>query len=210
MSLDCTLSLEIAMNPEQILPLLAFTFVMIGTPGPNNLMLMSAGANFGFRRSVPHILGISVGCQVLLLAIAMGLGQLLERYPQATLLLKIGGGMFLLYMALQLARPRKPRLDVQEELKPLTFLQAALFQWVNPKAWLMLITVVASYANPQQFVLSVAMIAVIFFLMGIPLISAWNIGGVALKGWLQQGQRLLRFNQAMAVLLLASMAPMWM
>ena len=198
------------MNPEQILPLIAFSLVMIGTPGPNNLMLMSAGANFGFRRFVPHILGISVGCQVLLLAIAMGLGQLLERYPQATVLLKIGGGLFLLYMAVQLARPRKPSLEVDKELKPLTFLQAALFQWVNPKAWLMLITVVTTFANPQNFVLSVTMIAVIFFLMGIPLISAWNIGGVALKGWLQHGQRLLRFNQAMAVLLLASMAPMWM
>lgn len=196
------------MNPDQYLPLVAFTMVMIGTPGPNNLMLMSAGANFGFRRSIPHILGISVGCQILLWAIALGLGQLLEVYPQAALLLKALGGMFLLYMAYQLARPRKSKLEVDKEIKPLTFLQAALFQWVNPKAWLMLVTVVSTFSVKDDFFISVFTIAVIFFIMGIPLISAWNIGGVALKGWLQQGQRLMRFNQAMAALLLLSMYPM--
>lgn len=197
------------MNPDQLLPLIAFTFVMIGTPGPNNLMLMSAGANFGFRRSVPHILGISIGCQVLLLAIALGLGQLLERYTQAALVLKVLGGGFLLYMAVQLARPRPARLDVDRDLKPLSFLQAALFQWVNPKAWLMLVSVIAGFSDPQHFARSVVTIGVIFFVVGIPLISAWNISGVALKGWLQVGTRLHRFNQAMAVLLVASMIPLW-
>ncbi len=196
------------MNPDQYLPLIAFTIVMIGTPGPNNLMLMSAGANFGFRRSIPHIMGIAVGCQVLLWAIALGLGQLLEAYPSAALLLKVCGGMFLLYMAYQLARPRKSKLDVDREIKPLTFLQAALFQWVNPKAWLMLITVISTFSDREHFFLSVLTIAVIFFFMGFPLISAWNVGGVALKGWLQQGQRLTRFNQAMAALLLLTMYPM--
>ena len=196
------------MNPEQILPLLAFTFVMIGTPGPNNLMLMSAGANFGFRRSVPHILGISVGCQVLLLAIAMGLGQLLERYPQATLLLKIGGGMFLLYMALQLARPRKPRLDVQEELKPLTFLQAALFQWVNPKAWVMAISAMALYTNADRPVLSVLLVALVFPVTGFPATSAWAVFGRMLKGWLSDPARLKAFNIAMGLMLAATLVPL--
>jgi len=196
------------MNPDQYLPLIAFTVVMIGTPGPNNLMLMSAGANFGFRRSIPHIVGIIVGCQVLLWSIALGLGQLLEAYPQAALLLKACGGMFLLYMAYQLARPRKSKLEVDQEIKPLTFMQAALFQWVNPKAWLMLVTVISTFSNREHFFGSVSIIAVFFFFMGFPLISAWNIGGVALKSWLHQGQRLLRFNRAMAVLLLLSMYPM--
>ena len=134
------------MNPEQILPLLAFVFVMVGTPGPNNLMLLSAGANFGFRRSVPHILGISVGCQVLLFAIALGLGQLLAAYPSLAIALKVMGGLFLIYMAVQLARPKPAKLETVKELKPLTFWQAALFQWVNPKAWLMLIAVIVMLA----------------------------------------------------------------
>jgi len=196
------------MNPEQLLPLCAFTMVMVGTPGPNNLMLMSAGANFGYRRSIPHILGISVGCQVLLWAIALGLGQVLETYPQAALLLKACGGMFLIYMAYQLARPRKSQLEIDKEIKPLTFLQAALFQWINPKAWLMLVTVIATFGSHEHFFSSILTIAVIFFVMGFPLISAWNIGGVALKGWLHHGQRLVRFNQVMAVLLLLSMYPL--
>jgi threonine/homoserine/homoserine lactone efflux protein len=196
------------MNPEQYLPLFAFTVVMVGTPGPNNLMLMSAGANFGFRRSIPHILGIVVGCQVLLWAIALGLGQLLEAYPPAAVLLKACGGMFLLYMAYQLARPRKSKLVVEQEIKPLTFLQAALFQWVNPKAWLMFVTVISTFSDREHFFVSVAIIAVLFFFLGLPLISAWNIGGVALKGWLHHGQRLMRFNQAMAALLLLTMYPM--
>jgi len=196
------------MNPEQILPLIAFVFVMVGTPGPNNLMLLSAGANFGFRRSVPHILGISVGCQVLLFAIALGLGQLLAVYPPLALALKLMGGLFLVYMAVQLARPKPVKLETVKELKPLTFWQAAAFQWVNPKAWLMLIAVVATFTSHEAFVLNVLVIAVVFFFMGLPLISAWNIGGVALKGWLQVGQRLQYFNYLMAALLLLSMYPM--
>ena len=196
------------MNPDQLLPLAAFTIAMIGTPGPNNLMLISAGANFGFRRSLPHLLGISVRCQVLLLAIALGLGQLLETYPGSAVVLKILGGGFLLWMAVQLARPPRAGLKVDKELKPLTFLQAALFQWVNPKAWLMLVTAIATFTNGQNFTASVLVIAVVFLVLGFPLISAWNIGGVALKGWLQQGQRLTHFNRTMAVLLLVSMVPL--
>ena len=196
------------MNPEQILPLIAFVFVMVGTPGPNNLMLLSAGANFGFRRSVPHILGISVGCQVLLFAIALGLGQLLAAYPSLAIALKVMGGLFLIYMAVQLARPKPAKLETVKELKPLTFWQAALFQWVNPKAWLMLIAVIATFTHRESFFLNVSVIAVIFFFMGLPLISAWNIGGVALKGWLQIGRRLQYFNYLMAILLLLSMYPM--
>ncbi len=196
------------MNPEQILPLLAFILVMVGTPGPNNLMLMSAGANFGFRRSVPHILGISVGCQILLLAIALGLGQLLAAIPMLALVLKVLGGLFLFYMAVQLVKPKPAKIETIEGLRPLTFWQAALFQWVNPKAWLMIITAIATFSEQQSFALSVFSIAVIFFFMGIPLISAWNIGGVALKGWLGQGRRLQYFNYLMAALLLLSMYPM--
>ena len=92
------------MQPDQILPLIGFIFAMVGTPGPNNLMLMAAGANFGFRRSLPHIMGISVGCQTLLLAIALGLGQLLDTYPLAVTTLRIAGSLFLLNMAVQLLR----------------------------------------------------------------------------------------------------------
>ncbi len=196
------------MSLDQLIPVAFFVIAMVGTPGPNNLMLLTAGANFGFRRSLPHILGITLGCQVLLLAIALGLGQVFSLWPLSVLLLKLAGGSFLLYMAVQLLRPRVATLGEAAEARPLSFLQAALFQWVNPKAWLMLITGFATYANPQQMLLSTVLIGLTFALVGLPLTCLWNVGGVALKDWLQRGRRLLHFNRVMAALLLASLLPL--
>ncbi len=200
------------MQPEQLLPLIGFIIAMVATPGPNNLMLMAAGANFGFRRSLPHLLGISVGCQILLLAIALGLGKLFETYPQVVTVLRAAGSLFLLYMAWQLLRPAaglgQSGAAVAKEVRPLTFWQAALFQWINPKAWMMTITAVATFANPAQFVVSTLIIGMLFLVLGFPLISAWNVGGAALKHWLQQGRRLVRFNRVMAVLLIGSLYPL--
>lgn len=201
------------MQPEQLLPLIGFIIAMVATPGPNNLMLMAAGANFGFRRSLPHLLGISVGCQILLLAIALGLGQLFERYPHVVTVLRVAGSLFLLNMALQLLRPPAAGLGrsgegLAKEVKPMTFWQAALFQWINPKAWMMTITAIATFANPAQFVVSTVIIGLLFLVLGFPLISAWNVGGAALKHWLQQGRRLVRFNRVMALLLIGSLYPL--
>ncbi len=196
------------MQPEQLLPLIGFIIAMVATPGPNNLMLMAAGANFGFRRSLPHILGISVGCQILLLAIALGLGQLFDTYPLVVTALRVAGSLFLLSMALQLLRSSPAGLEKRENLQPLTFWQAALFQWINPKAWMMTITALATFANPAQFMASTATIGVLFLVLGLPLISAWSVGGVALKSWLQQGRRLVQFNRVMALLLLGSLYPL--
>ena len=196
------------MDQHLLLGLVSFAFVTSITPGPNNLMLLTAGANFGFRRSLPHILGITAGCQVLLLAIALGLGQLFSAWPMSVVLLKLAGSAFLIYMALQLLRPRAAALGEAGEVRPLSFLQAALFQWVNPKAWLMLITGLATYVNPTQMALSTLLIGITFAVVGLPLTCLWNVGGVALKDWLQHGRRLLHFNRLMAALLLASLVPL--
>jgi threonine/homoserine/homoserine lactone efflux protein len=196
------------MSFEQLIPVAFFVIAMVGTPGPNNMMLLTAGANFGFRRSLPHILGITAGCQVLLLAIALGLGQLFSAWPMSVVLLKLAGSAFLIYMALQLLRPRAAALVEAGEVRPLSFLQAALFQWVNPKAWLMLITGLATYVNPTQMALSTLLIGITFAVVGLPLTCLWNVGGVALKDWLQHGRRLLHFNRLMAALLLASLVPL--
>ncbi|MEY3666828.1 MAG: hypothetical protein RL572_368, partial [Pseudomonadota bacterium] len=104
------------MSFEQLIPVAFFVIAMVGTPGPNNLMLLTAGANFGFRRSLPHILGITAGCQVLLLAIALGLGQLFSAWPMSVVLLKLAGSAFLIYMALQLLRPRAAALGEAGEV----------------------------------------------------------------------------------------------
>ena len=194
------------MSTEQLVALIGFVAVMTGTPGPNNLMLMASGANAGFRRSLPHILGIAIGCQVILVCVALGLGQLLTRFPQAVTALRVGGALYLLYLAWQLVRTRDLKSD-SYNAKPLTFMQAALFQWVNPKAWMMILTGVATFTQPQDFTLSVAIVAGTFLIVGLPLISSWNLFGAVLKNWLQRGRRLRAFNQAMAVLLVASLYP---
>ncbi|KAF0806767.1 lysine exporter protein LysE/YggA [Alcanivorax xiamenensis] len=195
---------------ETLLPLAGFVTVMTGTPGPNNLMLMASGANAGFRRSLPHIMGILIGCQILLFCVALGLGQLLSRFPQLSLTLRILGVLFLLYLAWQLVRHRHTPLRGDHRGAPLTFWQAALFQWVNPKAWMMMVTAVATYTDPVHFSASLALVALCFFFLGLPLISLWNLGGVALQGWLQHGRRLGHFNLAMAALLLLSLYPTFM
>ncbi|KGD66035.1 lysine exporter protein LysE/YggA [Alcanivorax nanhaiticus] len=194
------------MTTEQLLPLLGFVTVMTATPGPNNLMLMASGANAGFRRSLPHIFGIAVGCQIILLCVALGLGQLLTQWPGALDLLRVVGALYLLYLAWQLVRSN-PVQSTATQTKPFTFTQAALFQWVNPKAWMMILTGVATFTNPQDFTISVAIVAGAFLMIGLPLISSWSLFGAILKNWLTQGQRLRTFNRIMASLLVASLIP---
>lgn len=199
------------MPVEQVLALVGFVVVMTGTPGPNNMMLLASGANFGFRRSLPHIFGITVGCQILLLAVALGIGQLLIRYPLLDSVLKVLCGLALIYLAWTLVRPTRV-LPASGEIKvarPLTFWQAALFQWVNPKAWLMMITAIATYTQPATMLSSLAVIALLFAIVGIPCISTWNLFGASLRRFLQDTRRARIFNVSMAVLLLGSMYPLF-
>lgn len=195
------------MPSEQLLPLLGYVVAMIGTPGPNNLMLMSAGANFGFRRSLPHIFGIVFGCQILLLAGALGVSQLLVQAPAAMWLLRAAGAAFLFWLAWKLLRTRQLRDSGAAAAKPFSFVQAALFQWVNPKAWVMTLTAVATYTNPAEFSHSFMLVSLAFALLGLPLISLWNLGGSSLRLWLQRDGALQWFNRGMALLLVASLYP---
>ncbi|HLT63920.1 MAG TPA: LysE family translocator [Pseudohongiella sp.] len=206
------------MTPEQILALMGFVVVMTGTPGPNNMMLLASGANFGFRRSIPHILGITAGCQILLLAIALGIGQLLIRFPPLELLLKVLCGGALLYLTWGLVKPAlvaapAPAVDIMDDepvvTRPLTFWQGALFQWVNPKAWMMMLTAIATYTQPQSLWSNVLLIGLVFAVLGLPVISVWNLFGASLRQFLQNPLRARIFNLLMGVLLLASMYPLF-
>jgi threonine/homoserine/homoserine lactone efflux protein len=183
------------MTLEHLLPLIGFVAVMSGTPGPNNLMLMAAGANVGWRPCLPHLLGIAFGCQALLWSLALGLGGLLAHYPALNWGLRF---------ATTRARPGE-----QRAARPLTFSQAALFQAVNPKAWMMMVTALATFTGPSRFVADVALVSLCYLLVGLPLISTWNLGGVVLKARLHQGRRLRHFNQVMALLLLALLYPVF-
>src|SRR5690606_9537052 len=143
--------------------------------------------------------------QILLLAAAFGLAQVMTGWPPAMPILRAGGAIFVLYLAWLLLRARAPG-ERQEGARPLSFLEAALFQWVNPKAWLMTVTAVATYGQPGEFTSSIVLISLYFFVLGLPLISLWNLGGAALRDWLGREARLQWFNRGMAVLLVASMA----
>lgn len=203
---------------EQLIALMGFVVVMTATPGPNNMMLIASGANFGFRRSIPHILGITGGCQVLLLAVALGLGQLLVRFPALELTLKLACGLALIYLSWLLIKPAfletpatPPDVPAEEPVvtRPLSFWQGAMFQWVNPKAWMMMLTAIATYTQPQTIWSNTLIIGLMFALLGLPIISAWNLFGASLRQFLQNPRNARVFNLLMGALLMTSLYPLF-
>lgn len=196
------------MSAEVFIALLVFSFVTSVTPGPNNLMLLASGVNFGFVRTVPHVLGIAVGFASLLIAVGLGLGALLVAYPQVHLALKISGAAYLLYLAWRIAMSRAVGANGQGRARPMTFLEAAAFQWVNPKAWVMAITAMAVYTNPQEPFLSILLVTLTFTLVNFPSVSVWAGFGLALRGSLSDPVRLKWFNIAMGISLAATLWPM--
>lgn len=185
--------------------LAAFAFVSSITPGPNNLMLMASGANFGFRRSIPHMLGIGIGFVVMVVLVGLGLAQVFDRFPVAHLVLKAVSVVYLLWLAYKIATA-VPATPGSGRGRPMTFLQAAAFQWVNPKAWAMALTAVTVY-SPGTEVWAVVLVALIFGAINLPSVSTWTLLGQAMARLLQQPRHLRLFNWTMAGLLIASLIP---
>ncbi|MFC7064571.1 LysE family translocator [Brucella rhizosphaerae] len=197
------------MSLEIFLALLVFAFVSSVTPGPNNLMLLASGVNFGFRRTIPHMLGIGVGFFILLLAVGFGLGALIETVPSFYTSLKFAGGAYMLYLAWKIATSRSIGESKRSDSGvPMTFLQAAAFQWVNPKAWVMAITGIATYANHDNYYVAVLLVSVAFAIVNLPSVSVWAGFGTLLRNWLSDPTRLKWFNLTMALLLVLSLWPM--
>jgi threonine/homoserine/homoserine lactone efflux protein len=195
------------MSFEIFVALVVFATVTSVTPGPNNLMLLSSGVNFGFRRSIPHMVGISVGFVVLLLAVGAGMGSLLTALPALYTALKIVGGVYLLYLAWKIATSTS--FDSAESgARPMSFLAAAAFQWVNPKAWVMAVTAMGTYTDPSNFWPTMVLVAAVFGVVNLPNVAIWAGMGVALRRWLSEPRRLRAFNIVMAVLLVASLWPL--
>lgn len=193
------------MTYDLFLALVLFAFVTSVTPGPNNLMLMASGANFGFRRTIPHMLGVALGFVLMAFLVGIGLAQIFERWPPAHLILKVLSAAYLLWLAWKIANaaPAGPR---QAMGQPMTFLQAAAFQWVNPKAWSMALSAVTLYA-PDQSLMSVALVAAIFGAVNLPTVSTWCVLGQQMARFLTNPARLRAFNVTMAVLLVATLWP---
>ena len=185
--------------------LLGFAFVATVTPGPNNLMLMASGANFGFRRTLPHMLGIVGGLSIMALLVGVGLMALFDAMPVLNLVLKVVSVGYLLWLAFKIATAA-PIKERYADSRPMTYLQAAAFQWVNPKAWAMCLSAITLYA-PDRSMLSVAIVAGAFALVCFPAISVWAWLGTVVRQWLSNATRLRVFNITMAALLVASLYP---
>lgn len=193
------------MTSELYTALAVFAFVSSITPGPNNLMLMASGANFGFRRSIPHMLGIGAGFVFMLILVGAGLIQLFDAWPPSYDVMKVLSVCYLVWLAWKTATAAGlsgPAADKQ----PMTFLQAAAFQWVNPKAWAMALTAMTAYA-PDQSAWAILAVAAVFGAINLPAVSTWTLLGLQIARVLTNHRRRVAFNCVMAALLLASLYP---
>lgn len=186
--------------------LAAFAFVSSITPGPNNLMLMASGANFGMSRSLPHMMGVAVGFTVMIVLVGIGLMQIFDLWPPSYDILKYGSVIYLLWLAWKIANAGEPGRAKSPTGSPITFWQAAAFQWVNPKAWAMALTAIAAYA-PARDLGGVLMVSAVFGAINLPSISAWTMMGQQIRRILTSPGRLRLFNWTMAALLILSVLP---
>ena len=193
------------MMPDAFLALAAFALVSSITPGPNNLMLMASGANFGFRRTVPHMLGIGIGFGVMIVLVGLGLVRIFDAFPVTHLILTVVGVAYLLWLAWKIAHAAAPDA-ARAGARPFTFTQAALFQWVNPKAWQMALTAITLYA-PDRSATAILWVALVFALINLPSGSTWTVMGQQMRRVLSSPARLRAFNLSMATLLVASLVP---
>jgi threonine/homoserine/homoserine lactone efflux protein len=193
------------MTYELLTALTGFALVTVITPGPNNLMLMASGANFGFRRTAPHMLGIGLGFPVMVFCVGIGVMQLFDLWPLSYTILKVFSVAYLLYLAWKIAHAAPPE-KAQVEGKPLTFLQSAAFQWVNPKAWTMALSAITLYATGRDLP-AVLWVAGVYICVSMISTTGWTVLGQQMRRLLKNPRRLQMFNWAMAVLLVATLIP---
>lgn len=193
------------MSPDLLSALAIFAFVSSATPGPNNLMLMASGANFGFGRTIPHMAGISIGFAVMMIGVGLGLVRLFDRFPVIYDVLKLASVLYMLWLAWKIANAAPVTRDAAVGT-PMTFLQAAAFQWVNPKAWAMALTAITVYVGDSGAGW-LALAALLFATVNLPSVSMWTVAGQQLQRFLTNPRRLRAYNWTMAILLIASLYP---
>ncbi|MHB2167524.1 LysE family translocator [Alsobacter sp. R-9] len=197
------------MSQDTLVALFVFALVSAATPGPNNMMLLASGVNFGFLRTVPHMVGIGVGFIAMVVIVGLGLGTLMTASPLVHTAFQVGCSAYLLLMAWRLATSGSLGVG-SAGARPMGAVQAALFQWINPKAWAMALTTAAVYVDPAQVGPSVATIALVFAAIHFPTAGLWTGFGTSLRGFLAEPARLKAFNVVMAVLLAGSVLPLVM
>jgi threonine/homoserine/homoserine lactone efflux protein len=188
--------------------LVLFSFVSSITPGPNNFMLMTSGVNFGFRPTLPHLLGVAIGFTLMVGLVGLGLSEIFARAPVLLSILKWVGAAYMVVLAVKIARSGPLQSGIAGA-RPITFLQAAAFQWVNPKAWIMAVTACATYTVPDRYTLSVLLVTAVFGVVTLPCVAVWVGFGSTLRRALSNARTLRLFNWSMAVLLVASLYPIF-
>jgi threonine/homoserine/homoserine lactone efflux protein len=186
--------------------LIVFCFVSSITPGPNNLMLLTSGVNFGFRRTIPHMLGVGLGFTLMVGLVGVGLDATFTRFPALFPIMRYAGVAYMLWLAAKLALAG-PAGDAEYSGNPIGFFGAAAFQWINPKAWVIAVSALTAYAVSEDYTRTVVIVALVFGLVTLPCIAAWVLFGTAMRRVLSNPRFVRPFNIAMALLLVASIVP---
>lgn len=194
------------MTPDLFLALLGFVLITCFTPGPNNLMLMASGTNYGYRRTIPHLMGVVLGFSLMVLLVGLGLMAVFTQVPELRGGLKLISVVYLVWLAWKIARSAAPDPQAEPSGRPFTFLQAVAFQWVNPKGWTMALTGVTAYA-PEQSLAAVGVVSLAFLLVNLNSGSLWTLIGQEIRRFLTNPRRLALFNWSMAALLVATLVP---
>ncbi|MFT4836349.1 MAG: threonine/homoserine/homoserine lactone efflux protein [Psychromonas sp.] len=197
------------MELSLLLAISLFAFVMSVTPGPNNIMLLASGAQFGYQKTLPHIFGILIGIASLLVLVLLGFGMIFERYPALYDLLKVLGCLYLFWLAWKIATASTEPLAVnasQNKTKPMTLFSAATFQFVNPKAWAMTIGSISSFTlTGERYIESGFWIMLCFAISGFIAISLWAYLGVNIAQRLTTTKRKKSFNYTMGVMTIGTL-----
>jgi threonine/homoserine/homoserine lactone efflux protein len=196
-------------NSSLLYAFVLFAAVMFFTPGPNNIMVMSSGLTYGFRRTIPHIAGVVIGFAFMVGAVGLGFGTVFIAFPVLQTILKYAGAAYLVYLAVQIAMAGPPKPG-ETGRGPMTFWQGAMFQWVNVKGWVAIIGTITAYAAIARFPFNIVIQVATFLAMGTASITIWTLFGSALRPFLTSASAVRAFNIAMALLLLASLYPVIM
>ncbi len=199
------------MNLETLIAFSLYVFSTSITPGPNNTMMLASGVNFGIRRSLPHLLGISCGFSFMVLLMGLGLGAVFTQVPQLYSVLRWGGAAYMLYLAWKILNSGPissgSATDENSTAKPLGFLGAAAFQWVNPKAWVMALGAITTYLPAEHSVWQLVFLVAVLGIINFPSTGSWALFGSSMRHYLQQPKFLRIFNALAATALVLSLYP---
>ncbi len=198
------------MSQPLFIAFVVFAVVMFFTPGPNNVMLLSSGLTFGFRRTLPHVAGVTFGFAFMIGAVGLGFGTIFIAYPVLQTILKYAGVVYLIYLAVAIAMSGPVKSDQNSARRPMTFWGAAVFQWINVKGWVMVIGTITAYAGITSFPWNITIQVMLSLLLGAVSCSTWALFGSALRPVLTSASAVRAFNIVMATLLLASLYPVFM